>query len=674
MNTFNKCFIVKLFTLILSILLTCPYVLAEQIGTVTYVEGRVDVFRNNSETAAPIRANETISVGDAIRTKSNSKVEISFNDKSILRLAESTKVKVEAYKLTKDNYRETATIKLDRGKARAVIAKMKDSADFVISTPNAEGKITGSDVFAYYKAGNSSMLVSEGVLSVINPIYPHHEVIVPSGKVVLVPQQDVPGAPRSYLEFEKKIHEEDTYVPELVVKKGRGTIIRGAVSKVSGDVKITKKGKSIAHNATINKTILECDKIVTGENGSIQIIFDNGNSINLKPNTEIIVIKLVIDPETGQYENSFEAGMGKIMARIENLKGDSTFIVKTPTSTCGARGTIMHLEILENFTKVFYEGGEGFITSLISGITQLVGAGQNSSSDNIGNVSNPIYTSNEERQSTGAGWEPGGGTEGYSPAGSNIGTNLSGAGTGGGIGALGMGGGTESPFSNVPVTELISTSTGTGAAPGPVLTFAGTADGSFGHYVFLDLGTDTPAGERHLYEVYNALYGTSYPDNNAIEFLENGPAIGKGRFTSSEGSSIYFVARYAGARLNMKSYDIDDEYVMVTNLSGRSVIDTSCSMSYLVIPSESFGIWGQGSSLPRFYSEKMMNDDNEYHFIVLNAPVEYPNTYLIGFEDKSSGSDWDYNDFVFEIVDILPDYDATNMGRFLLPSVAQDPS
>ncbi|MCK4463986.1 MAG: DUF4114 domain-containing protein, partial [Candidatus Omnitrophica bacterium] len=241
-------------------------------------------------------------------------------------------------------------------------------------------------------------------------------------------------------------------------------------------------------------------------------------------------------------------------------------------------------------------------------------------------------------------------------------TNLSGAGTGGGIGALGMGGGTESPFSNVPVTELISTSTGTGAAPGPVLTFAGTADGSFGHYVFLDLGTDTPAGESHLYEVYNALYGTSYPDNNAIEFLENGPAIGKGRFTSSEGSSIYFVARYAGARLNMKSYDIDDEYVMVTNLSGRSVIDTSCSMSYLVIPSESFGIWGQGSSLPRFYSEKMMNDDNEYHFIVLNAPVEYPNTYLIGFEDKSSGSDWDYNDFVFEIVDILPDYDATNIA------------
>ena len=101
---------------------------------------------------------------------------------------------------------------------------------------------------------------------------------------------------------------------------GRGLL------KVSGMVKIIPKGSTEAHKANINDILGEGDRIETGENGYIEIRLDNNNCLNLKPDTKLTIVKLVINPETGEFENIFEVTMGKIKARIENLKGNSKFI------------------------------------------------------------------------------------------------------------------------------------------------------------------------------------------------------------------------------------------------------------------------------------------------------------------------------------------------------------
>lgn len=463
MNKFNRRLSTKILTIFLSILLVAPYAFAGEVGKVTYVEGRVDVLRQDASMAAPIREGEMISVGESLRTKSKSKVEVKFNDGTILRLAQNSKVEIKDYQLDEDKKRKAATIRLDRGKARTIIAKMSTPSDFIITTPNAEGRVKGSDIFAFYQAGNSGMLVSQGRLSVANIAHPENAVTVPAGNSVLVPLEELPKGPRPYFELEKKLHEQDTSVP--VTRIERGTIIKGTVTKVSGDVKVTTKGASASHVVNINEVLGEGDRIETGEDGLIEIGFDNGNAVNLKPNTNLKIGKLVFDPATGEYENLFESNAGKIRARIENLKGKSKFEIKTPIAVSGARGTIMYHSILPGLVRTFFEGGGGYITNLISGMTENIGAGQNVSTDNQGNVSDAAYTSDADREAYGEGWDPGSGVEGYSEPEGTTGTYLYGDDTGtgapGGADAPDTGAGAGEFFDDLPITETGATTTTT---------------------------------------------------------------------------------------------------------------------------------------------------------------------------------------------------------------------
>lgn len=408
----NRRFGAKMLSIALSFLLAAQYAFAAPVGKITYAEGRVDLFKPGSDTAVPMREGDEVSVGDAVRTKSNSKAEITFDDKSTVRLAQNSKVDITDYQLDAHRARKTANIFVERGKTRTIIAKMPDSAEFIISTPNAQGKVKGSDIFTTFQSGSSGMLVAEGQLAVSSLADPKSIVMVPAGNSIMVPMDETPKDPRAYLELEKKLYEADTNIPPRSHVEG-GTI-RGVIAKLSGDVRITRKGEASPRQAGINDVLGEGDKVETGADGVIEIKFDNGNAMNLKPDSNVTIVTLVFNPQTGEYENLFESTAGRIKARIENLKGKSKFEVRTPSSICGARGTIMYMNILPNMTQAFFEGGNGYISNIISGMSQVVGMGENASSDSSGNVSDPNYTPEGERESFTEGWEPGTGTEGYS--------------------------------------------------------------------------------------------------------------------------------------------------------------------------------------------------------------------------------------------------------------------
>ena len=395
--------------------LVCPYAFAGgDVGTVTYVEGRVDVMKENTTMAVPLREGELVFPKDIIRTKSNSKAEVTFKDKSMVRLAQNSRVEITDYQLDEQGRRKKATVNLLRGKARTIIAKMNPGTDFNILTPNSQGKINGSDVFAFFQAGVSGMLVSSGTLSVANTAYPEDAIIVPPGNSVVVPQAQIPKGPRPYLEMEKKFHEQDTNPPAETLRKRDLALIRGVVTKVFGIVKITSRGERLARDAKINEIVGTGDTIETGANGKIEIKFDNGNALNIKPDSNLVIVKLTADPKTNNYDNYFELSLGKIKATIEKLPQDSSFRVKTPTAISGVRGTIMYAEVILGMTKVFFEGGMGFITSLESGETREVGIGETAFADDNGTVSEPVGVSDEERTHITEDWEPGTGIEGYS--------------------------------------------------------------------------------------------------------------------------------------------------------------------------------------------------------------------------------------------------------------------
>jgi len=393
----------------IALLASCAY--AAEVGTITYAEGRVDIFSPGSDKGVPARDGVAINVGDSIRTKSSSKAEVTFLDKTVMRVAQNSKVDIIDYQLDANNMRKSAEIKLERGKARTTISKMKDAAEFKIDTPNAKGTVKGSDVFTSFQAGNSSMLVTEGTLSVFNPAHPQNVVSVPAGSAVLVPLEDLPKGPRKYLEMEQKFNEQDTNIPETIAARKGAAIIRGAIANFTGDVKVMTKGSAQPHAAKKGDAVNEGDKIMTGANGIVEISFDNGNALYLKPNTDITILKLVMDSKTGEFENLFQADKGAVKARIEGLKGKSKFEVKTPTAICGARGTIMFVQIGQGgWTTSFFEGGNGYTTNLVSGNTLDVNAGSGAGTGEGGGVNGTGPISDDDRTGMDDGFDPNGGT------------------------------------------------------------------------------------------------------------------------------------------------------------------------------------------------------------------------------------------------------------------------
>lgn len=421
-------------------LIMCAYTLAHAAacGTVTYVEGRVDILPSGSEKWVPVISGSSIGVGDSIRTKSNSKAEVTFNDKTIVRIAQNSKVNVKEYQLDDKGNRKSANIMIERGKARSIISKMKDAAEFKLCTPNSCGTVKGSDIFTFYQSGNSGMLVAEGALAVFNPARPEAVVNIPAGSAALVPLEDAPKGPRKYLEMEEKSHAEDTNIPETLSTRKGASVIKGTITKFTGDIKVTTKGSDTAHAARQGEVVSEGDKIVTGPNSIVEIVLDNGNALYLKQNTDITILKLVIDAKTGEFENIFGTEKGDVKARIEGLKGKSKFEVKTPTAICGARGTIMLVHVApDGATNSFFEGGNGYTTNLISGQTMDVGAGGGASTDGGGGVTGSEPPSGDDRAEMGDGFDPDGGT----------GDSTEGEG-GEGLGDAGLGGGATSMVSD----------------------------------------------------------------------------------------------------------------------------------------------------------------------------------------------------------------------------------
>jgi|GEM_PF-3156855 len=165
----------------------------------------------------------------------------------------------------------------------------------------------------------------------------------------------------------------------------------------------------------------------------------------------------------------------------------------------------------------------------------------------------------------------------------------------------------------------------------------------------IDLGMGgAGGGELQMYEIYNATYGTNYGSNDEIEYLENNSIISTGFFTPcGDANELRVVARYAAGKLKkFQYYDASGKYLVLKNLPGQSVLYNSPGVYCTIATDEPFGLIAK-TKHGKWYSEQSRNSDKNYHFLVLNAPS--PNTFLVGLEDASCGSDWDYNDFVCEI-------------------------
>ncbi len=401
------------------LLMTCASAFAAQeIGKLSYVEGRVDRAGGTDTQYLPVVKEETVSVGDIVRTKSYSRAEIIFADRSVLRLADNTQVQVQDYVLNADGSRKTASLLLDRGKIRTTVAKTKEQSPFIIQTPNASGVIKGSDMFVSFQKSATSVLALEGNMALRNLAFPDKVVELQPRSTALVGPETPPSEPRPFAPIEQKRLDEET-APLTTIKDGGKQLdsSKALVTKITGEVLSRVGGNAPGHRVEAKEAITSGSDIETGPHGQVEIVLESGRVIQLQPNTRLSIKKLSRDPKTGAREDLFESTLGKIRVSVEKLKANSKFEIKTPTAIAGVRGTVMYLNIVPEGTTVFFEGGTGYIGNMGLGgqvIVKDVGDGKNASVDDKGHVSDPAPTQPTQRQSMEGGWDPQAEKFGYS--------------------------------------------------------------------------------------------------------------------------------------------------------------------------------------------------------------------------------------------------------------------
>ena len=194
--------------------------LAAPVGKITYLEGKVDVLKPGKTVATPASQGDLVDVGDIYRAKSNSRAEITFIDKNILRIAQNTRTEIQEYTVEAD--RSKGIVKLHRGKVQAIatpdfirkVAAFAEGNKLEIHTPNAVAGVRGTTFAVSYEGGVTWIFCLEGKVYAFNPANPGVIILIPANFISNVSDDSSPTQPMS---FGKDYFE--TYIMPWVLQK-----------------------------------------------------------------------------------------------------------------------------------------------------------------------------------------------------------------------------------------------------------------------------------------------------------------------------------------------------------------------------------------------------------------------------------------------------------------------
>jgi len=183
--------------------------LASPVGIVTHIEGNVDIIRKNLPATEALLLGKSVMVGDIVRTKKNSKAEITFNNQNVLRVAALSRVTIQQYMMRENN--NIGVMKLQRGMVQLIsssgfIKRLIDFPDqnrLEVMTTNAIGGIRGSNMIVSYYGVVTSVLFVSGKGYAYNPIKPDIVVPITAGNLLFIEgSAAIPSQPRPVSDVE----------------------------------------------------------------------------------------------------------------------------------------------------------------------------------------------------------------------------------------------------------------------------------------------------------------------------------------------------------------------------------------------------------------------------------------------------------------------------------------
>jgi hypothetical protein len=149
------------------------WVSAAVVGHITQIEGRVDLLRAGKLPAIAVALQDKVESGDVLRTKSQSKAQITFVDNSVITLSPGSRLAVDEYQFEPGQQKRNAVLNLFQGMAHVLVNKLFEvkEPDFVIKTHTAVTGVRGTDFGIRLQPNASTILNFQGVTQVAN-IFP----------------------------------------------------------------------------------------------------------------------------------------------------------------------------------------------------------------------------------------------------------------------------------------------------------------------------------------------------------------------------------------------------------------------------------------------------------------------------------------------------------------------
>jgi hypothetical protein len=119
----------------------------------------------------------------------------------------------------------------------------------------------------------------------------------------------------------------------------------GKIKVLSGGVTIERSGKTIP--ATLGAPVYQMDRIVTGKDGSVGLLFEDDSRLSAGPNSTLSLDQFNFDDTThdGNFDVSMQKGTLSVISGKLVQKSPGALKVKTPAAILAVRGTEFSIKV-----------------------------------------------------------------------------------------------------------------------------------------------------------------------------------------------------------------------------------------------------------------------------------------------------------------------------------------
>jgi len=121
----------------------------------------------------------------------------------------------------------------------------------------------------------------------------------------------------------------------------------------------------------VGQDMIADERVITAADGKAQLLFVDGTSLMVGPNSDVVLDRFVFDPETGRGDIAFSATRGVFRLVGGRISKQTAVALRTPTATVGIRGGIGVVETDGQSVSATFLFGDGMSVDS-GGVTKSV--------------------------------------------------------------------------------------------------------------------------------------------------------------------------------------------------------------------------------------------------------------------------------------------------------------